>query len=104
MARLPCEIGGILLDAFIEEKAAIAQAEIKVVRYTGAITLVDGKAKAAVGLVNVAHDDVLASLKPGDNIFVINSQRYTDNALVIQGPGAGKEVTKLREFIQTFTG
>ena len=82
-----------LLDAFIEEKAAIAQAENKVVRYTGAITLVDGKAKAAVGLVNVAHDDVLASLKPGDNIFVINSQWYTDNALVIQGPGAGKEVT-----------
>lgn len=82
-----------LLDEFMTEKAAQAAAQDKVVRYTGAITLVDGKVKAQVGLVNVGKDDVLASLKPGDNIFVINSQWYTDNALVIQGPGAGKEVT-----------
>ena len=82
-----------LLDEFMTEKAAQAAAEDKVVRYTGAITLVDGKVQAQVGLVYVGKDDVLASLKPGDNIFVINSQWYTDNALVIQGPGAGKEVT-----------
>ena len=82
-----------LLDEFMTEKAAQAGAEDKVVRYTGAITLVDGKVQAQVGLVYVGKDDVLASLKPGDNIFVINSQWYTDNALVIQGPGAGKEVT-----------
>ncbi|KPW03599.1 bifunctional aspartate kinase/homoserine dehydrogenase II [Pseudoalteromonas sp. P1-8] len=82
-----------LLDEFMTEKAAQAAAEDKVVRYTGAITLVDGKVQAQVDLVNVGKDDVLASLKPGDNIFVINSQWYTDNALVIQGPGAGKEVT-----------
>ena len=82
-----------LLDEFMTEKAAQAAAEGKVVRYTGAITLVDDKVQAQVGLVNVGKDDVLASLKPGDNIFVINSQWYTDNALVIQGPGAGKEVT-----------
>ena len=82
-----------LLDEFMTEKAAQAAAEGKVVRYTGAITLVDSKVQAQVGLVNVGKDDVLASLKPGDNIFVINSQWYTDNALVIQGPGAGKEVT-----------
>lgn len=82
-----------LLDEFMTEKAAQAAAQDKVVRYTGAITLVDGKVQAQVGLVNVGKDDVLASLKPGDNIFVINSQWYTDNALVIQGPGAGKEVT-----------
>lgn len=82
-----------LLDDFMTEKANLAAAEDKVVRYTGAITLVDGKVKAQVGLVNVGKDDVLAGLKPGDNIFVINSQWYLDNALVIQGPGAGKEVT-----------
>ena len=74
-------------------KAEQAQVENKLVRYTGAITITHGNVKAEVGLVNVAKDDVLASLKPGDNIFVINSQWYTENALVIQGPGAGKEVT-----------
>lgn len=82
-----------LLDEFMTAKAEQAQVENKLVRYTGAITITNGKVKAEVGLVNVAKDDVLASLKPGDNIFVINSQWYTDNALVIQGPGAGKEVT-----------
>ncbi len=82
-----------LLDEFMSEKSAQAAATDKVVRYTGAITIVEGKVQAQVGLVYVSKSDVLASLKPGDNIFVINSQWYTDNALVIQGPGAGKEVT-----------
>ena len=82
-----------LLDEFMTIKAEQAQVENKLVRYTGAITITHGNVKAEVGLVNVAKDDVLASLKPGDNIFVINSQWYTENALVIQGPGAGKEVT-----------
>ncbi len=39
------------------------------------------------------NGNALANLTPGDNIFVINSKWYSDNALVIQGPGAGKEVT-----------
>ena len=78
-----------LLDEFMTEKAAQAAAEDKVVRYTGAITLVDDKVQAQVGLVYVSKDDVLASLKPGDNIFVINSQWYTDNALVIQRARSG---------------
>ncbi len=34
-----------------------------------------------------------AGLKPGDNIFIIESEWYSDNPLVIQGPGAGREVT-----------
>lgn len=37
--------------------------------------------------------EAVANLTPGDNIFVINTQWYNQNALVIQGPGAGKEVT-----------
>ena len=43
----------------------------------------------------VAIDDThsAAALKPGDNIFIIESNWYSDNPLVIQGPGAGREVT-----------
>ncbi len=34
-----------------------------------------------------------ANLLPCDNIFAIESDSYRTNPLVIQGPGAGREVT-----------
>jgi aspartokinase/homoserine dehydrogenase 2 len=46
-----------------------------------------------VDLVAVDADHAAVSLKPGDNIFIIESDWYADNQLIIQGPGAGKEVT-----------
>jgi len=46
-----------------------------------------------VELKAVATDHPAANLKPGDNIFIIESDWYADNPLVIQGPGAGREVT-----------
>lgn len=81
------------LDSFIAEKAKQASEQGKVLRYTGALSFVDNKVTAQVGLAFATQGDALANLTPGDNIFVINSQWYSDNALVIQGPGAGKEVT-----------
>ncbi|MDN3379423.1 MULTISPECIES: bifunctional aspartate kinase/homoserine dehydrogenase II [unclassified Pseudoalteromonas] len=81
------------LDSFIADKAKQASEQGKVLRYTGALSLADNKLTAQVGLAFATQGDALANLTPGDNIFVINSQWYSDNALVIQGPGAGKEVT-----------
>lgn len=81
------------LDNFIADKAKQASEQGKVLRYTGALSLADSKVTAQVGLAFATQGDALANLTPGDNIFVINSQWYSDNALVIQGPGAGKEVT-----------
>ncbi|MFY8327865.1 bifunctional aspartate kinase/homoserine dehydrogenase II [Pseudoalteromonas sp. ZZD1] len=81
------------LDSFIADKAKQASEQGKVLRYTGALSLTDNKVTAQVGLAFATQGDALANLTPGDNIFVINSQWYSDNALVIQGPGAGKEVT-----------
>jgi len=46
-----------------------------------------------VELVAVDDKHAAAGLKPGDNIFIIESDWYRDNPLVIQGPGAGREVT-----------
>ncbi|MCG7569772.1 bifunctional aspartate kinase/homoserine dehydrogenase II [Pseudoalteromonas sp. CNC9-20] len=82
-----------LLDDFVGTHAQQAQKEQKVLRYNADLRIVDGKVKAQVGLVAVAQSNPLAGLSPGDNIFVINSRWYAQNALVIQGPGAGKEVT-----------
>lgn len=46
-----------------------------------------------VELVAVEQNHAAVGLKPGDNIFIIESDWYADNPLIIQGPGAGKEVT-----------
>ncbi|NVJ60175.1 MAG: hypothetical protein HWE27_07295 [Gammaproteobacteria bacterium] len=44
-------------------------------------------------LIAVKKCDPLAQLTPCDNVFVIHSLLYKNNPLVIQGPGAGREVT-----------
>jgi len=82
-----------VLDAYMEEKLIQAAKDNLVLRYVAELNLTENKLIAKVGLSAVAKDDPLATLKAGDNIFVINSQWYQENALVIQGPGAGKEVT-----------
>lgn len=46
-----------------------------------------------IDLVAIDCDHEAASLKPGDNIFIVESDCYKSNPLVMQGPGAGKEVT-----------
>ena len=81
------------LDAFIEEHADTAKANNSVLRYTGLLDITKTEVIAKVGVTYVPNGNALANLTPGDNIFVINSKWYSDNALVIQGPGAGKEVT-----------
>lgn len=49
--------------------------------------------KARIGIEAVSKDHPLAVLRPGDNVFVIESRWYRDNPLVIRGPGAGRDVT-----------
>lgn len=81
------------LDSFVNALWQEAQQQGKVLRYVAEVDLTAEKLKASVGLKAVYPDEVVATLKAGDNIFVINSRWYKENALVIQGPGAGKEVT-----------
>lgn len=52
-----------------------------------------GEAKARVGLESLPDDDPLASGAGTDNKVAIWSDRYRTQPLVIQGPGAGAEVT-----------
>ncbi len=46
-----------------------------------------------VQLKLIDSNHAAAQLQPSDNIFIIESDWYADNPLVIQGPGAGREVT-----------
>ena len=62
----------------------------KVLRYVARFEH-DGKAR--VGLEALEPHHPFANLLPCDNIFAIESDSYRTNPLVIQGPGAGREVT-----------
>ncbi len=66
-----------------------ARSKHQVLRYLATVNA----RELRVELVAVDADHPAAQLTPGDNIFIIESQWYADNPLVIQGPGAGREVT-----------
>lgn len=46
-----------------------------------------------VGVEEVQADSPLGGLKGTDNLLQIHTRRYAESPIVIQGPGAGKEVT-----------
>ena len=82
------------LDAFYETKFAQAKETHCELRYTGLLSIAeDGKVDAKVGIAFAEQGSAIANLTPGDNIFVVKTLWYDANPLVIQGPGAGKEVT-----------
>ncbi len=62
----------------------------KVLRYVGRLTS-DGK--ATVGLVELDTKHAFANMALTDNIVRFETRRYCDNPLIVQGPGAGPEVT-----------
>ena len=57
------------------------------------IATLDEDGQASVGLRKVAADDAFANMQLTDNLLQFQSERYSQNPLVIQGPGAGPEVT-----------
>ena len=48
---------------------------------------------ASVSLQQVSPEHALAAIAPCDNVFVVRSEWYGDNPLVLKGPGAGRVVT-----------
>lgn len=77
------------LDGALAERAAQAGAAGRVLRFVARVDR-DG---AKVGLTELPLDHAFAHLKPTDNIVQFTTSRYRDNPLVVQGPGAGPEVT-----------
>ncbi|HEX5741736.1 MAG TPA: hypothetical protein VFY17_09330, partial [Pilimelia sp.] len=77
------------LDEPMARRYAQAAARGRCLRYVA--RLVDGR--ATVGLEELEPDDPLAGSGGCDNRVTIRSDRYPDRPLVIQGPGAGAEVT-----------
>ena len=84
LARLP-EYDDVTKALY--EKAA---ADGKKLRYVGRL---DASGEASVGLAAVAADHPFSNINLTDNIVQFETERYSSNPLVVQGPGAGPEVT-----------
>ncbi|OJJ51553.1 hypothetical protein ASPZODRAFT_88059 [Penicilliopsis zonata CBS 506.65] len=87
MSRLP-EFDGQMTE--IKESAERAG---KVVRYVGSIDVAAGKVN--VGLQQFDKDSAIAGLKGSDNIISFYTERYGANPLIVQGAGAGGDVTAM---------
>jgi bifunctional aspartokinase / homoserine dehydrogenase 1 len=77
-------------DATMAAALADAQGKGQVLRYVGRI---DADGKATVGLVRLDAKHAFANLALTDNIVRFATRRYCDNPMIVQGPGAGPEVT-----------
>lgn len=77
------------LDGELERRRRTAARNGRVLRF---IARFDGDG-ARVGVVDVGADHPAARLEGTDNLFALTTRSYRERPLVIQGPGAGVEVT-----------
>jgi aspartokinase/homoserine dehydrogenase 1 len=84
MTRLPQH------DSIMNDRLETARSRNKVLRYVGRLTA-DGK--ATVGVVELDTKHAFANIALTDNVVRFATRRYCDNPLIVQGPGAGPEVT-----------
>jgi aspartokinase/homoserine dehydrogenase 1 len=81
------------LPAFDDAMSALlagAKQRQQVLRYVGRI---DAAGKATVGLDALKATHAFANIALTDNVVRFATRRYCDNPLIVQGPGAGPEVT-----------
>jgi aspartokinase/homoserine dehydrogenase 1 len=78
------------LDAALEARRARAARAGRVLRF---LARLDEHGQARVGLAEVAPIHPAARLAGTDNLYALTTMRYCAQPLVIQGPGAGPEVT-----------
>lgn len=74
----------------MNDRLQTARSKGKVLRYVGRLTA-DGK--ATVGVVELDSKHPFANIALTDNVVRFATRRYCDNPLIVQGPGAGPEVT-----------
>jgi bifunctional aspartokinase / homoserine dehydrogenase 1 len=81
-------------DAGMLKRLKTAQASGRVLRYVG--LLEHGRARAALKECPAGHP--LAAAKGSDNIIAFTTKHYRRTPLVVQGPGAGADVTAMGVF------
>lgn len=97
---VPAELGGGSTESFLDGLGALdgplrarfaeARAAGEVLRFVGTV---DPAGVSSVRLARYPREHAFARIRLTDNIVQFHSRRYHDNPLVVQGPGAGPEVT-----------
>ncbi len=78
-------------DKLMQQRLEVARARNHVLRYIGSLDA--ATRKASVGLVELPRNHTFANINLTDNVVRFSTSRYNQNPLVVQGPGAGPEVT-----------
>ncbi len=78
------------LDLAMQKALEEAKEKDQVLRFVGTL---NQDAQLSVGLRSFPKDHAFAQLKHTDNIVQFKTRRYFENPLIVQGPGAGPEVT-----------
>jgi aspartokinase/homoserine dehydrogenase 1 len=101
---IPAELANCTREDFMESLEAMdapmaalladARAAGGVLRH---VARLDGH-QASVGVQVIGADHAFAHSRLTDNVVRFATRRYCDNALVVQGPGAGPEVTAAAVF------
>jgi len=76
-------------DNYFAKLLVKAEKTGRVLRYVAKLE----RGRASAKLEMASRDNPLASTKGADNIFAFYTKRYKERPLVVQGPGAGAEVT-----------
>ncbi len=97
---VPEDLRGLSIDAFLDrlpdfdgqmlEMYKEAESKGKKLRYIGRLNA-DGDASVGLEMVEAGH--AFSNINLTDNIVQFSTERYSDNPLVVQGPGAGPAVT-----------
>lgn len=100
---VPKELEAVSVEDFMtkypqyDEKMRLLQKQAqeahKVLRFVGSIQIKDGQASVSVELKQFDRSHPFAALQANDNMIAFTTKRYSNRPLVIQGPGAGAEVT-----------
>ena len=78
------------LDAPMQARLDAARAQGRSLRY---LAQLDGDGVARVGLAMPEPGHASLSSRLTDNLIQFRTRRYAHNPLVVQGPGAGADVT-----------
>ena len=97
---MPAGLGAVsvdeFLDALAEQDASLLdrwQKSNKAGAAQRSVSRLDKSGAATVRLESLPADHAFAHINLTDNIVRFVSERYSDNPLVVQGPGAGPAVT-----------
>ena len=78
------------IDNDINKLIQSAEKQNKVIRYVGKI---DSNGECSINIKMYSKNHSFSNLKGSENIVLFKTQRYNDSPLIVQGPGAGAQVT-----------